>query len=205
MSTKIVRRYDLPNASPGEGWAVITVHEDGIFQAVSDYGNYGYWWGSHGCRDFREFLCRRSYSCPDGEADYYFVSKLGRGDKYDGEATLKKIKRFIIEARTKAHRSGAFSKRPRNLLEWRGDPLAWTWDRARIEWGLLAEHSNLEHEHDYYLWNQATDIECYDNGFYTTSPSPQVLAFVTKVMPRLAKLLEAELLAEGYFDKENRK
>ena len=57
MSDVILRRYHFSSIQ-GEGWATFVIGSDGYFSAVSDYGNYSYYWPHHGCTDFRQFLVR---------------------------------------------------------------------------------------------------------------------------------------------------
>ena len=68
----IVYRYSLPNVG-GSGWALVTIGSDGSFAAVSDWGNFAFWWQAMGC-DCRAFIA--------GAADDqgYFVLKLANPD-----------------------------------------------------------------------------------------------------------------------------
>jgi hypothetical protein len=83
-------RYVLPSEK-GEGWAVFVLGSDGYFSAVSDYGNYAFYWRAHGCDDFRQFLLRA------GSSWDYFVGKLSNGEVYDGDASRAAIKEAIAE------------------------------------------------------------------------------------------------------------
>lgn len=49
-------RYTLRTVDGLEGWGIVTLTEDGMMAAVTDYGNYVYHWPHHGCKDFREFF-----------------------------------------------------------------------------------------------------------------------------------------------------
>jgi hypothetical protein len=93
MTTPIkLWRYHLPNIN-GEGWAIIVIGSDGFFSAVSDYGNYGYFWSHHGCADIREFFLRAAV-----EWDY-FRRKLSPEEDYDSEKTYQNIRSCILDGR----------------------------------------------------------------------------------------------------------
>jgi len=110
------KRYDIPSRK-GEGWAVVFLDARGIITTVSDYGDYGYWFGSiGGDGDLRGFLCR----CDDG----YLMRKLAPKEVYDGAATEAGIRKHILEYR----REGNYEK-----------------DFARREWDLIAE-TDIEHD-----------------------------------------------------------
>lgn len=165
-----LRRYYLPNSDPLEGWAIIVLGSDGFFSAVSDYGNYAFLWTHHGCDDFREFLLR-------AERDWdYFLRKLSPEQTYDGEKTVRAIRREILEAR----RNGRISKR-----------------MARLEWDLLEEcEAGLEYETGFAHWYGQTDLDDEAFGLRRVSHDSNAIAFVRKTMPRLAEVLRAELEAE---------
>ena len=165
----VIHRYYLPSIK-GEGWAIVYITSLGEFTALSDWGNYGYWWSHHGCKDIRQFFLRAKES-PD-----YFIGKLSSGaTEYDGEASYKSVKDYILEVR-----------RDRS----------WSMQKARGEWILLDLHSQLHDEHDFTRWYESTSIdEAYEH--HRRRPNPQVVAFVEKVLGRLDPILRAELTAEG--------
>jgi hypothetical protein len=88
MSTQIkFWRYYLPNID-GEGWGIFLLDSTGFFSAVTDYGNCAY---RNGTKDFREFM--------KGSSSYYINKLFGEGTEYQGDQTVEKIKRYIIELR----------------------------------------------------------------------------------------------------------
>lgn len=106
--SKTLRQYDL-RTDKGRWLARVVICDDGYFSTVSDYGNYGFWWGAAGdC--FRSFLCRLE---PD-----YLCGKLAPETVYYGQETEKNIRRRILEWR----RDGSLSR-----------------DDARREWDLIGE------------------------------------------------------------------
>ena len=81
--------YDIPN-EPHEGWTKMMISQNGMFAAVSDFGDYVRYWKGHGLNDFRTF----------------FTNVIGRGDNL-----LEKLsRREFSEARTR-HNIYAWIKR----------------------------------------------------------------------------------------------
>jgi hypothetical protein len=120
--SKTVRVYDVrahEDMAPfpvrkGQWLGRVVIMDDGYFSAVSEYGNYAFWWGAAGdC--FRRFLCQID---PD-----YLCNKLGSRE-YDGAETEKAIKRHIRElrrrltlSRDEARDEMAILERHEDLLE----------------------------------------------------------------------------------------
>jgi hypothetical protein len=170
MTAPILRRYSFKVDDRGWDSAHVVIGSDGYFSSVSAFGNYSHGWWHHGRGDFREFLI--------GLADDpgYVYRKLHSGnDRYDEDATLKAVKQYIVECR----RDGSFTR-----------------EQARAEWDLLEEHERLENEIAFHDWQRATDIgDAWE--FWHTAPEPNCWAFCTRVMPKLAEVLRAELETEA--------
>ena len=83
------RRYNV-RGERDEWLATVFIGADGVFSTVSDYGNYGHYWGSPSC-DIRAFLCRVSND--------YLAAKLSPQWATDVDATEVEIKRTIIRLR----------------------------------------------------------------------------------------------------------
>jgi hypothetical protein len=65
-------QYDI---SKGGGWlGQVVLTSDGMFAAVTDWGNFSYAWRSHGCSSFKEFLM--------GIHTDYFANKMFSGMNY---------------------------------------------------------------------------------------------------------------------------
>lgn len=95
-SNPITSFYEI---HPGKsGWARIWITDDGCISIMSDWGNYGYWFGSPGC-EFRAFLV----GCDD---DYLGNKFAGGKTEFDGEGTVEAIRERILYLR----REGRLSK-----------------------------------------------------------------------------------------------
>lgn len=163
----VLYRYTLPNDAPGEGWAIVTLGSDGTFHALSDWGDYAHWWGSiGGDGDLRRFLV--------GADAGYLLRKLAGGETvYDGEETFKEIRSYLREVARD------------------GDKRA-DWLREEQERLRDAKKDILADEHGFHAWCDDTQIE-EPWTFQQSKPPQQCVAFVERVIPRLQKLLQAEL------------
>jgi hypothetical protein len=96
-----IERYDVHG--PHGMWAIVTLDPRGVFQAVSDVGDYAYaGWGHHGCESFKHFLV--------GLRDHdYFLSKVTRerGREFAFDKTVKEIRHRIVDGR----RDGGLTRR----------------------------------------------------------------------------------------------
>ena len=162
-------RYRIPSDEHREGWGLLILDSTGFFSAVSDYGNYAYWWNAHGRNDFREFVIGL-----EGSWDYA-ATKLGTREQnhvFDPEATEREIKRELIRRRRS---------------------LSLTKEAAREEWEhadhLGSENITIEQ------WAERT---CLDDpcDYICDRRSADLEAFCKRLLPRLAKVLQAELNVE---------
>ncbi|HEY3499640.1 MAG TPA: hypothetical protein VGK73_33345 [Polyangiaceae bacterium] len=104
------RFYQVWAPGPYREWGRFWLTSDGCLSILSDFGNYGYWWGSPGC-EFRRFLTRAGVE--------YIANKLAGGEEdYDGRETVKLVKASILELR----RAGRYTR------EWARDE----WDRIKL-------------------------------------------------------------------------
>lgn len=163
----------------GEGWAWIVISSTGYFSAVSDLGNYAFFWTHHGYKDFRQFLYNAHKNWD------YFCSKLsyGAGNKYkeyDGTATYELIKQTILDSR-RMHGGGR-----------------WTKEFAREEWDLLHDEcERVETEGSWDHWARNTKIS--DAWEYHCERWPGTLErFCKETLKRLTEEhLHKELEREG--------
>ncbi len=151
------------------GWARIWVTDDGSISILSDYGNYGYWFGAPG-KEFRAFLI--------GAGKDYLVNKFTSGspEVIDADASEKKIRRHILRLR-----------RDRDLSR----------EQARDEWELLKEHHDFDDLFNQVDWWRATTFEMTEPLFvYHRRSLRAVEALMEKVWPLFVAQLAAERAQE---------
>lgn len=169
MKTPLTRYYLV--RVPGRwGWARIWITDDGCITTISDYGNFGYWFGAPGC-EFRKFLI--------GVCEWdYLVRKFTESDKSicNPDASFKKIKRHILEYRRDGHLDR---------------------DSAREEWDLLHQNRDmgpLEQTHWYEgtKLGDAAELFTYEKEGYQAAK-----AFAEHIWPLFVGQLKEELAGEA--------
>jgi hypothetical protein len=159
-------RYYLPSEK-GEGYAVIFLDSVGVFSTVSDWGNYGYIWGSRGGVEFRQWLIENHKDW------HYFAKKLDPNEITDWDATAKRIREHIDAYEKDGTYSDLFAAGERELLK----------------------RSAITDEWSFHFWYNETEIS--DAGeLVVRRLSCQVEHFAKKTLPRLCAVLKAELKAE---------
>jgi hypothetical protein len=139
----------------------------GYFSAVSDYGNYAYQWHAHGAEDFRKFVAGLEDSWD------YLAGKLGGyrlTHVLDVEATAAHLKKELLTQRnTKALKKVT----------------------AREEWSQLEslESGDISLEE----WRRNTLVFQYDIDCVRYRVDSDLERFCKRLVPRLAKLIRAEL------------
>ncbi len=159
--------YVIPNEpETGEGWGKVLIAEDGRFHAISDHGNYANWWTHIGDQSILEFIHRLANS-PD-----YVCSKLKPEKRVDAAASIESIQAYIIQLRKDAEIDSSVARAMwEHVTQFSDD-----WE------GLLRDEYTPE-----YL---ETPWE-----FAVTKYDADVWAFATRLMPRLAALIEKDLPA----------
>lgn len=156
-------RYFVPGGKIGWG-AIVYIESSGLFLAYSDWGTYAHRWTAPGGTDIREFFLRPTMD--------YFISKLaGARDVLDVDATQKAIQRRVRELR----RSGALSA-----------------EQAREEIELSKSFTN-EVELAMGWWSKTKMSPDDTYGLQVSMRPPQAVAFCKIILPKLAKMIEAEL------------
>lgn len=122
----LTRFYEI---KPGRsGWARIWITDDGCITIMSDWGNYGYWFGDP-AMEFRAFLL--------GCDNDYLGRKFSAGEtELDADATARGIKERILHSR----RYGSWSKA-----------------LARVEWQLV-KSTYFDDEHARQWWYEHTEL-----------------------------------------------
>lgn len=159
-------------------WADISIREwpgGGSIDVQSDYGLYAYTWYSIGDEPFRKFLCSL---CRD-----YFMAKT-RGERgwknYDGPATIREIRKNIIEDRLEGEITKKDARSMWNSLEGKGD---WLFTE-------LVEDSTFEGILDRIYGDDFSNIPCIE------SPKFECLNFWSIIWPCACEIWKNELAAE---------
>lgn len=164
------RFYQVQLESRRNEWARIWVTDDGCISILSDYGNFGYWFGSPGC-EFRKFLT----GCgPD-----YLMSKLKDGEEeFDEPATRRAARDLVLGAR----REKAIDK-----------------ETARAEWeSVLAVDWGSEYDRCRWYFEETKLIGDYGAADVPHFRVPmRVQMFVKELWPLFIAQLQAELAAES--------
>ena len=164
-------RYRIPAEPGNDSGGVVILDSTGYFSAVTDYGNYAFYWSAHGMADFRQFVVGLEDSWD------YVAGKLGGlalTRIFDAEATALALKKELLELR-----------RARYLGK----------EATQEEWLLLNDLSDgCVSAED---WHRSTKVFHQDTECVRYRVDRDLEAFCKKLMPRLANLLRAELTAEG--------
>lgn len=82
-------RYDFPNINKSS-WAIFVFCQDGYFSAITDWGNFSYFWRAHEKADFREFLSKAGTD--------YMAEKLTNGAmEFSEEKTIASMRELFKE------------------------------------------------------------------------------------------------------------
>lgn len=168
--TKRIWQYEIRNhPSPGE-WATIFIREDGIFTAVSSYGNYGYFWSSTGHGDVRRFLlrCRKDTD--------YFLKKLSPRTSVDSDKSIDALKKEICRARREREINRATARDCWINIDSYGD-----------DWEGIIRDGTCYSFTDTYEVCQLSAVE----------HDPNAVAFCELILPKLSEMIEKELDMES--------
>lgn len=175
--------YKLRNIPGGCTYALITLtdlHENaGNIAIESDYGSWGYTWGSMG-GNIREFILRTGKG--------YLMDKFTYGDHPDRavfnmDKTIKRIKSDIIEARKQDEIEADFARLLYNLAEelYNNAP-------DSSEGLYLYAEVNCEEMFDFYDWESFPIV--VEKGY-------GLRAFMDEVLPVFKDILRKELEANN--------
>ncbi len=162
----ITRFYEV---KPGKsGWARIWVTDDGCISIMSDWGNYGYWFGCPGC-EFRLFLT--------GCDDDYLGNKFAGGKKdFDGEGTADAARELVLRLRREKRLSAEGARR-----EWESLDADFGSEMDWVEW--VNHETELGYDH------------IHDLGRYIRPHA--VTQLIKHVWPLFIEQLKAQLAAEA--------
>jgi hypothetical protein len=150
-------------------WARIWITDDGCISILSDYGDFGYWFGSPGC-EFRRFLTRCG---PD-----YLMSKFKNGEEeFDENATRRNAQEMVLRAR-----------REREIDK----------ETARDEWDAVCNVDwSDEYSRSRWYFEETKLVDCATSDVLEFCVPMQVQMFVKEIWPLFVAQLQAELDAES--------
>lgn len=200
MSNVKIWRYRLPKSKFDQGGVVI-LDETGLFCAVTDFGNYSYWWpwGSEdrAREDFRSFIagiCDKKY--PD-----YILGKLAKKTELDAPAVQRWLK-LITFQHWKAH-----ERCKRRKCEKCEGPVYGVWrphsgcgtTEFNNDWmrKTLKQISDIQEKHD------LSEFSGFSRLLFDLSDCPNLtydshtMFFAKELLPRLAKCIQDDLASES--------
>lgn len=210
-----VYRYRL--SGRGHGGGVVFLDETGVFLAMTDFGQYGYWWPWEDgagpvdkdgkVQDFREFIAGLALRCTRKEYDY-LLGKVARGkkDSLDEKATQRHLKLLAFE-----HHKAYKRCRARNCTSCRltihgcmrpgsgceSEEFDNDWMRNELKWIATIRESHELTEH-YHVSKMLID----GSDFPDKTWDSDAVHFALRLMPLLYKEIEKELIAEGVWQKQ---
>jgi len=192
LGKSTMERYDI-RLQGGDhwrcAWAIISISDDGIFNAQTDCGDFSYRWGSFGSC-FKSFLI--DVCSKDTSYLYHKISDRERESKVDMKQTIKNMKLKIIEQRRQDGNRAFYGKDDLTPTEARD-----LWDALE-----LLDHSELSNDafvslfyHDLPSVERRkvfSDEIWYEDVIVNTSDR-RAQAFCEVIAPVFAEILKKEL------------
>ncbi len=145
------------------------IREDGFFATVSDFGNYAYWWTATGSKDVRKFFLR-------AEQDWdYFARKLRPEWHINEEESFNAVILDILKERSHGELSKADARERYDHVKYYSSDDDWE--------GFLRDSST------HTFWDEPWN-------YGVSELNSDVVCFAKKILPQVAKLIEAELERE---------
>ncbi|TEB15156.1 hypothetical protein Psfp_02332 [Pelotomaculum sp. FP] len=169
-----VERYDI-QPKEGFGWGIFTIDENnGLFNCLSDYGNYNYAWPNHGCPSFKHFLIEITRNWD------YLVRKVAPQEpsRFNFEKTIKEWKQNVLRSRWERSCTKEEARKAWEVLS----DLDFS-DSAEMTQRTLLESNIPDHV---LSWDDIVDGPIFDIN-------ASVKAFATILMPMFAEVLKEEL------------
>lgn len=161
-------------------WQQAVLTSDGMFSVVGDYGNYAYMWSNWGDCDFRQFF---------GQIDGgYLLRKIaGSREEYDEEATVRSVRKTLVEA----YKDRTFSKREmREVLGALGSADLSHPRGVEAFWEEEIERDSGKYQMlgDIFDWAEIGAIYCHDRD---------AQAYCEKMRPALQQAIRDQLAREA--------
>jgi hypothetical protein len=194
LTKSTMERYDIRIKNEDHwkcAWAVISISEDGMFNAQTDCGDFNYNWGSFGdC--FKSFLA--DICSKDTDYLYGKIHSQDRDGNIDIEKTINNMKAKVIENRRE---NG--NRTPYVLDELSPDEARDLWDeldsiqRNHDEISPDAFFSLFYHELSSKERRKVFSDEIWHDDILITIPDRKANAFCEVVAPLFADILKKEL------------
>ncbi|PEW58499.1 hypothetical protein CN448_31425 [Bacillus cereus] len=161
-----ISKYKIPSVN-GEGWGVFLFDDTGIFTAITDFGNFSYWFETWKGESMKDFLSSRR---PD-----QILCKIANEDVIDIDRTIEYIKEnLLMDRRT----------------------MTFTEEEAREEWKLIQELQedldNFSNDVAFQYWYEKTKIQ-FDDGFCRYKYPSAAVRFCNETFVRLQEKIRLEM------------
>lgn len=191
VTKSISERYEI---RLNNAWAIITISEDGDFNAISDYGNYTYAWRSFG-DNFKKFLMR---ICEKDSS--YLYSKLHdrhKAEMVDCEKTIEQFKKDLFQSYREKKRDYWYMEKDKRAIYPTLDV------KVRDAYDSLCSlegEGTMSHEsfmnqiwHDRNLSDELFGEEYFMYANIITTGDMECKDFCDKIAPVFAEILRGEL------------
>lgn len=197
-------RYNIPGADYDCGGTVI-IDNYGMFSAITDYGNYSYWWhwndDDRKREDFRAFVAKLCKNCADGYLDYLLEKLVRHRTELDVKATQKYLKVLTFQhykAHLRCRRKKCTScEGPSRSIRRYGygcetEEFDNEWMRKTLKW--IANVNDRGSLDEFY---HCSRLLIDGEDFPSNNWDSHAVHFATKLMPRLFPIIEKELIEDG--------
>lgn len=191
VKKSVMERYDIRLNSWGCQWAIISISDDGVFNAQTDCGDFSYRWGSFGgC--FKSFLI--DICSKDSHYLYSKIHSHSRAGLIDVEKTVNNMKEKIIENRRQTG-----NREPYVLDELSPEEARDLWDDLE---SVQSNHDEITsdafasifyHELSSEIREKVFSDEFWYDDYLVETSDRQAEAFCEVVAPVFAEILKKEL------------
>lgn len=197
LTKSMMERYDIRLKNENSWrcvWAVISISNDGFFNAQTDCGDFSYRWGSFGdC--FKSFLI--NICSKDGRYLYNKIHSRERAGNVDVEETINNMKARIIQNRRE---NG--NRTPYVMDELSPEEARDLWDELD---SIQSSYDEVSHDAFASLFyhelpskerEKAFGDEFWHDDFLVTTEDREAKTFCEVVAPVFAEILKQELVEQ---------
>jgi hypothetical protein len=189
----IMERYDIRLSCEKSWmcqWAIISISDDGMFNAQTDCGNFNYFWPSFGT-NFKLFII--DIFSKDSDYLYRKIRNRERDEKIDVEKTIDNMKKRVIESRrdvsSRRSTGGGLTQEEARML----------WDALDIIQSCHTEMSAdafsliVDHELPSEIGSKVFSDEWLYEDIIVNTFDKQAKTFCDVVAPLFAEVLKVEM------------